>query len=95
MSLQSPTNCPPSSSLGSQPSCSSRPSSTASISESDGYFSEVFGVEEVEEPAISAELSSLISTPSGPTPMTSVFADEVNFVGVVVCGRMCYSVCVC
>lgn len=70
MSLQSPT---------------SRPSSTTSISESsDGYFSEVFDGEEVEEQPLSCALSSLISaTTFDPTPMTNRFSYKVRLVLVL------------
>lgn len=59
---------------------SSRPPSTAS---SDGYLSEVFDKEELENPAISSELSSLISGSAGPTPMTCQISHKVNC-------RVCY-----
>lgn len=73
MSLVSPTGRPKS--FG-----TSRPSSTTSISESDGYFSEVFDGEELEEePPISFAVSSLIhSTNFDPSPMTSKVSNKVN-----------------
>lgn len=75
MSLMSPTNC--AGSMGSQ--LSSRPSSTTSVSESDGYFSEVFDGEDMEEPTLlSPALSSLISgtVAFDPSPMTNRFSDD-------------------
>ena len=72
MSLVSPTGHPR--------SCTaSRPSSTTSVSESDGYYSEVFDVEEPEEEPISFAVSSLIhSTNFDPLPMTSTVSEKVN-----------------
>ncbi len=73
MSLVSPTGRPKS--FG-----ASRPSSTTSISESDGYCSEVFDGEELEEdPPISFAVSSLIhSNNFDPSPMTSKVSETVN-----------------
>lgn len=72
MSLISPTGRPRS-------FRTSRPSSTTSIS-SDGYCSEVFDGEELEEEhPISFAVSSLInSTNFDPSPMTSTFPKEVT-----------------
>ncbi len=59
----------------------SRPSSTTSgLSESDGYFSEVFSTEEMEEaPVLSNTLSRLINGPlNDPTPMTKTVSDKVK-----------------
>ena len=58
----------------------SRPSSTASVSESDGYYSEVFDAEEWEADAsLSDTMTSLINDPINkpPTPMTSAFSNQV------------------